>query len=514
MIGLTTRQRDILQLLLQAHEPQGAQDLADALQLTPRQVNYCLKGLDSWLKHRGVAMKVTPGVGVTLAASTERFASIQKELTQDTHFQLVLSTDQRYQLLAFSLLVAEEPFIAYNLQQLLQVSRTTILKDLDTVESWLPDHALTLTRRPNYGIWIEGTELQRRQALLALLWGDVPFAGPLFTITHADRLAFALHDESDLLPVVKHVKERIEQWDVSRMLSHVTYAEAQLGGRYTDDAVLVLALSLAIQTWRVAQGQTAVVDKEQTDWLRSLPVWELATDMAHRLGWRQIKKWPDGEIAALAMILLTAPRNDRWPGDLEIDAVFSEVIDDLLAHVAAAYGMPTLAQDSSLRDGLLTHLIPACLRQRFGLWLPASFASANLPTRYGFEVELAQELVKMITAKTAVTLPTSERDALVLLLRAAYIRERPTQQREVIVVCPSGMATAQLLVARLKTRFPRLGTPRVMSLREVNQHTLANAELVVTTVPLKIAAGSDTAVIQVHPLLLPEDIDAITAWLS
>ena len=45
------------------------------------------------------------------------------------------------------------------------------------------------------------------------------------------------------------------------------------------------------------------------------------------------------------------------------------------------------------------------------------------------------------------------------------------------------MATAQLLVARLKARFPRMGKFRVVSLRELDQEILILLELIITTVP-------------------------------
>lgn len=514
MNELTTRQRDILQLLLKAKGPQGAHDLAESLNLTPRQINYGLHGLDAWLESRGVVMSVTPGVGMVLSGSTEHLLAIQRELMRGSNFQLVLTTDQRYQLLAFFLLTAAEPCIAYQLQQQLQVSRTTILKDLDEVAEWLPHYDLELTRRPNFGIWVDGDELKRRQALLALLWGHVPFADSPFAISHADSLVFALEDDAHLLPILGVVQQQLAQWDVVRMLSHVTYAEAQLGGRFTDDAVLLLALTLAIQTQRVAAGHVVAVDAALLDWLRPLPVWDLAVDMARRLSWRQVEAWPESEVAALVMSLLTTHRNERWPGDLEIDAVFSDLVEQLLDYIATAYAIPALVNDTSLRDGLLIHIIPACLRQRFGIWLPTTNEIVDLPERYRFEQELALELLEVIAEKTAVSLPPSELRSLVLLLRAAYIREQPANQREVVVVCPSGMATAQLLIARLKTRFPGLGNPRILSLREVNTTTLATADLIVTTVPLRVDVGPKTAVIQVHPLLLPEDIDAITAWLS
>ena len=124
-------------------------------------------------------------------------------------------------------------------------------------------------------------------------------------------------------------------------------------------------------------------------------------------------------------------------------------------------------------------------------------------------------MAEIIAERTAVSLPESEINNIALLLRAAYIREQPNRIQEVIVVCPSGMATAQLLVARLKTRFPRLGVLRVVSMRELNQELTARAELIITTVPLPgSTVKNQSNVIQVHPLLLPEDVERITQWLA
>jgi mannitol operon transcriptional antiterminator len=101
-----------------------------------------------------------------------------------------------------------------------------------------------------------------------------------------------------------------------------------------------------------------------------------------------------------------------------------------------------------------------------------------------------------------------------VLLRAAYIRNRSYRFNRVIVICPSGMATAQLLVARLHARFPNLSNLEVISLRDLTPTLISAADLILTTVPLSRQYANNTKVIQVHPLLMPEDIEAITQFLS
>ncbi|MEJ2747573.1 MAG: hypothetical protein P8183_06655, partial [Anaerolineae bacterium] len=175
---------------------------------------------------------------------------------------------------------------------------------------------------------------------------------------------------------------------------------------------------------------------------------------------------------------------------------------------------PDLKEDMTLRDGIVTQIIPACLRHRFNLWLPSSLPGAALSEKYIFEHQLAHDLAGIITRHTGIVLPDGDINNIALLLRAAFIRERPYKLQEVIVVCPSGMATAQLLVARLKARFPRLGTFKVVSLRKLTPAQLTAVELIITTVPLPANISKQVKVIQVHPLLLPEDIETITQWLA
>jgi hypothetical protein len=124
-------------------------------------------------------------------------------------------------------------------------------------------------------------------------------------------------------------------------------------------------------------------------------------------------------------------------------------------------------RDRILRDGLVNHLIPlACAS--VPLWFPSIPSQMTLPNQYEFEYQVAGELVAIIREQTGFELPVNEVPNVAMLLRAAFIRARPYSFRRVIVVCPSGMATAQLLVARLEARFPRLGNLEIVSLRQLN----------------------------------------------
>ena len=514
MVALTTRQRDILRILLETKAPLGAAEIATKMNLSSRQVNYSLKGVKTWLAQQRIPLNVTPGVGIELNCTPEQSLKLQHEFDSKSNLQLILSAGQRQQLIALILLSSDEPWILSQLQQLAWISRATILKDLDEVESWLNSWQMNLIRKPNFGIIIDTGELSRQQALAALMWGDIPFSEPLTEMTHAQGLLFLLEADTDLLPIVEYANNILKYWNTQRVVGQVAYAEEQLGGRFTDDAVLHLTLVYAILTARVQNGHHIEVDVDTLKWLQTLPVWPVARMISKRIGWHPSGEWWDSDIAGIAMQLLAAPRNQTWPGDLKKDQTDQLLIDRLLDHICEAYEQPSLCEDRMLRDGLVNHIIPACMRQRFHLWFPSTLTDADLPKHFNIEHKIAGQLAVIVQKQTGLDLPDSEVNNLALLLRASYIRNRPHHLQRVIVVCPSGMATAQLLAARLGARMPQIGPLKVVSLRELNNEIAASAELILTTVPLSKSITEKFNVIQVPPLLMPEDIDAITQFLT
>lgn len=513
MMSLTTTQRDLLCRLLAAEQPASAAALGQHLRLTPRQVQYGLREIRPWLSRRNLTLQNTPGVGVQLLGDQSQKRALLAELSGPARLQLILSPDQRQQLLLLRLLGSHEPAILGQFQQDLAVSRATVLKDLEVVERWLQRFALGLARRQHRGFWLAGPELARRQALAALLWGDLPCDRPLLGVAHGPALRFALAQDVALLPMVAAAERLIRAVDLAAAEQVVVQAEAALGGQFAEEALLWLTLALAIQQQRIGLGQHVAWPAEPLRWIQAQALWPAAARLAARL-------WPGlpapllmAETAALAVQLGAAPREEPADADTPGDAVARGLVADLLGRIALHYALPELAHDALLRAGLEAALLPACLRLRFGLWWPPRHADAQ-PEPAPDERALVAQLSGAAQAALGAGLPPEAEDELLLLLRAAVVRARPERARRVLVVCPSGMATTQLLVARLRARLPRLGTFEVLPMRALTPERIAGADLIISTVPLPHGAELPVTVIQVHPALRSEDIAALMHWMS
>lgn len=513
MTSLTLQQRDILQIMLRSETPATLADLGAATSLTPRQVNYRIPAIKAWLEQRHVALESRPGVGYTLDCSSAQRDALLKDLQSAGAFGLVLTAGQRAQLLALRLLTVDEPVILKQVEQWTAVSRATALKDINLIEPWLARFNLHLDRRPNYGFLVQGEELNRRQALVALLWGDAPFPDPLFRITYDTGLVFALAKAAPFSPLVAQAQAQLSRWNVQAAFEWVAQAEALLRGRFSDDAVIHLALATAVQHERVSAGKALTHAPEDTTWLHAQPLWAVAEQLA-RLAWPE---WggavPKDEIAFIAMHLAISVRNEEWPGEPFTTPELEDVIELLLDNIARALFEPDLRRDLALREGLRAHLGPALMRQWFNLWAPPSVADPEIPRECFREHKLARELAALTEERTGIVLLPGDIDTITLLLRAAHVRARPERRWRVYVICPSGMATAQLLAARLKTRFPNLEILGVLSQRELSSERAAQAHILISTTRIA-SPPPGVPVVQVHPLLLPQDVAAIARCLT
>jgi hypothetical protein len=313
---------------------------------------------------------------------------------------------------------------------------------------------------------------------------------------------------------VKSINDYLAGLHLRRALGLVAKAEEQLGGRFTDDAVLHLALIFAIRSYRVRGGNHLVINDEVLSSLKSTKMWTVASYVASRMGSESSSSWKPADIAGLTTEMMAAPRNDAFPGELERESDFTALFERVMDHITESFSIAKIKHDRTLQNGLLNNIVPACFRQRYNLWFPIALNNAGLPEQYEKEHAVAKEVAVLVREFTGVELPQGEVNNLVVLLRAAFIRNRAYRFDRVIVICPSGMATAQLLVARLHARFPNLRNLEVISLRDLTPALVSSADLLLTTVPLPRQYTGSEKVILVHPLLMPEDIAAITKFLT
>ncbi len=168
MTALTNKQLLLLQLL---KEEEGAyvtaQRLSTRMSVSVRTVKTYIRQLNPILRSQGADIISTPGKGYRLQVGEQVrwqdiHPSLREEAAQHEGARLPDDRFQRIHYLTMKLLALDYPIRFEDLMEELYVSRSTLTADLREVRQQLEHFRLKISSKANYGIFVEGTEIDKR----------------------------------------------------------------------------------------------------------------------------------------------------------------------------------------------------------------------------------------------------------------------------------------------------------------------------------------------------------------
>ena len=166
---LNNRQFEILSTLLNEKDPITVGDLSKHLNIKPRIIQYNLNSIDNWLRNNQLNTIQRSSIGLLIDLAKEERTRVLGKLSDLVDIELVFSTEERRRTLLIYLLEEDRSFSSTQLSLDFNVTRTTILKDLDYIKDYLKRHQLELTRPPKTGYEIQGNTAHKRFLICKLL---------------------------------------------------------------------------------------------------------------------------------------------------------------------------------------------------------------------------------------------------------------------------------------------------------------------------------------------------------
>ena len=174
---LTPRADKIIRILLRfsPDSPVTIGIISEELGVSDRSVQRELPTVEKWMKHNGFCFVRKRSVGLLIDETPERLKELAALLDEkDTNSSAPADNrPERLTLLCHDLLLAEEPIKSYYFTEKFEISEGTLTADLNQLETWFTKYQLKLVRRPGLGVFIEGTEIARRQALTSFICKQV-----------------------------------------------------------------------------------------------------------------------------------------------------------------------------------------------------------------------------------------------------------------------------------------------------------------------------------------------------
>ncbi|MCZ8522298.1 MULTISPECIES: BglG family transcription antiterminator [Paenibacillus] len=484
---VSTRQRQIIQLLLLRSDGITAGEIAEEIKVSTRTVHRELEELEAVLAEYGVELQKKSGKGMLLQAGEEELGALHRRL-----FEAVpedYTAEDRKALILCMLLQAEEPVKLFALAHSLKVTVPTVTHDLDELGSWLQRSGLVLVRRRGYGVEVTGEEGRLRSTL------------SLLAIQHLDESdLFGRPEDLAREPVKRRLMELIGRKHL-KLAEDALWASDRLWlNRLAEHEYARLLIRMSVMLGRIRDGKRvreAPPGQEVPERL-----WKLAEEMSPALG-----GLPVGEISYLAGMLKLADTPDPHgllpeadPGCMDLAR---RLIAALEADLEAGFG-----EDRQLLEGLTGHLESAVPRIREG------FQIRN-PLLSQIRRDYDRLFVRIREAADAILpglpMPDEEIGFLVMHFGASLERLKSLRHNvRAVIVCTNGIGSSKMLAIRLSKELPQVEIVGHASWYEAVRIPGDAYDLIISTVDLPL---EPQRYIRLSPLLTAEEAERLRRFI-
>lgn len=501
----------ILSILLMQQDPIIIKTLAKELDVSNRTISNDLKKLQQWLNQEGIKLTKKPGVGVWLEINDLAKQKLEQYLLENSENPECLSPIQRQRYILKRLLQVDIKYTVKELADELYVSRATVYKDLKQIEEWLSKYQLTLNKKDNHELEIEGAEKNWRKLtanLLTLFKDDQELKEVLEEVTPSNRIDFNTYY------TLKEIFSNIALEQLDEILENILEkVESELNFLFTDEAFTGLVIHIAISIERLKENKDIEMEDEQLHKLQKKDEFEIAQFIADELNKKLGIKIPKAEIGYICLHILGAKSqqniNTTNPTSVleTVDTKIIEIANNIITMAEEILNV-NLQGDEQLLLGLVLHLRPAINRLKYGLSLRNPLLD-KIKNKYPSVFGAAWATSIIFEHYLGIKVKEEEVGYIALHLGAAL--ERNDNKFKIILVCGSGIGTAQLVASKLVKRFVNLEIVEFISAHKLKDKDLSNIDFLISTIPLGVLAKP---VVQVNPLLTEKDISSIRYEMS
>ena len=492
---LTSRQKNILQKLLAQDTPVTGKYLGKINQVTSRTIREDIKGLGSLLSGNGAYIYTVMGQGYELIITNESLFRnyLQKMLGNEIENGTFIpkSPEERITYLIKRLLLIDDYIKLDDLADEMYVSKSTIQNDLIPVRNILSAYDIHLESRPNYGMKVRGEELQLRFCIAEHIFDrNEEKCNP---ILDTDLTSLSRTDLETILEIIMgQIKE-----------NHLTLS---------DIAINNLFIHIAIAYKRIKSGNHVTIYQADMQEILEQKEYQVAKKIVRKIEEEFQIDFPEEETAYIAIhllgikMLLHTNAGDKVVEQVIEDEI-SEIVTKALDKIESELNLG-IKEDKELVLALSLHLKPAINRFKYGMNIRNPML-ADIKKNYPLAFEAGIIASLAIEKHTGTKIDENEVGYLALHIGAAIERRKlKSGPKRCLIVCASGLGTAQLIFYKLKSHFGKsldvVGTTEYYNLQQYN---LNDIDFIISSIP--IPEKIPVPVIEVNAIIGDTDINKI-----
>lgn len=373
-----------------------------------------------------------------------------------------------------------------DLSEMLYVSRSTITNDIRNVEDSLKSYHITLIRRPNYGLHIQGSEFDIRNCMIS------QFKDNKWAQRFSDKEENELKEISKiLLNNIQNQKVVLSKSMIQEMTSCIYIAKV----RYEEN-------------YKITVSKNEVVHRIYK------PCIEVATNIVEELNEKFHIHLLDSEIYYIAINIAARSDYNVLEGELE-SGVINQARKQATQMLDCVYDMMHLdmRQNLSLLYDLISFLIPMDIRMRYGIIAKNPFAEAT-KKKYFFAYNVASQAVIPLKKTYFHEVPENE-IAYLTSIFALFIEQEKDKKKKynILVICATNMSTSKLLAYQYKKKFKKyIDEVYTCEMYNLDSFDFSKVDYIFTTVEINRVLPKP--VLGISAFLEDEEVEKISSILK
>ena len=454
-------------------------ELADMLGVSSRTVKRDLKEISEILKDNGAEVEATNQGYRLIINEDELFSQFIDENISSSAEVSGKKSDKVNGIL--ELLLSNLYINQDKIADELYISRSSINKVMMDVKNILSEYKITIQNKPHYGYILEGNEIDIRNCMVRFLTQRKEDNSILIS----NRLVgFKEEDYYNLLEEIKNIfkdlKIRKNDIEINYITRYIVISIFRV--KYNCEIVLDDNINISLDNSVISASKT--IAKKIKERFKVEFTFEDILYISYIIGNNhiEIKELDDSGISVEQMVIHAI---DKIKNEYDID----------------------FFRDGTLLKGLINHLYTSYSRYCLNVTLDNPLINL-IKSKYIEAYNYSILFSKVFKEEYGISMTEEDIGYIALHFAASLERYIMNNSLKSIIVCSSGVGTAELLKTRITKKFQNIAIKGVYPAYILDSLELSDIDLIISTVNLE-GVNLEKEVINVSPLLTDEDEEKI-----
>lgn len=495
---------EIIKYLREKNDYVKVQDLAEKYKLTDRAIRYKLDKIESFLVNNGfqyLDKQHLKGIKILNEPKLQEF--LDEFLGTHTPYKYVYSKNERFEFMLMKTLQSNKPIKLSYFESKLCISKNTVSKEFETIETWLYERGLKVIRKPKVGVIIEGNEKAKRDAIMEITSE---------TITTEDIVNYVNRKTSKSKINDLQFETLFSNIDIDFIDRLIKNAEIELNKEFSDEAYGSLITHIALMIKRIELNTNVSLPPLKLDKLEDDKEYVIAQNMLIKIEDHYKIQVPKEEVSYITLHLLGArvlKTNDIYKDECNSDDLYN-ICKLMSEEIEKIYNVNFGVKRNKVIEGLVLHLRPSIYRIKFNL---------NLINPLYDEIRLNYNELFLNTKLVSIYLENyigkkiddHEISYIALHFGAAIRNVKENKITKIVLVCGTGVGTAKMIASQVEDKFNVEIVDTVAS-RMVNKLNTMEYDLIISSIDIP-EMKKDTY-IKISPIMTKKDYDKLSKYLN